>query len=60
MTHELSRLTLFLTDFDPYIYENEDHKLLILSYEMFDTLGLIERFKIPRSTLQVRPLYPSL
>jgi len=46
------RAMLETLDFDPYIFENEDHKLLILTYEMFDNLGLIEKYKIPRSTLQ--------
>jgi len=39
-------------NFYPYWYEKESHKLMILSYDMFDTLGLIEHFKIPRTIMQ--------
>ncbi|PRP87059.1 high affinity cGMP-specific 3',5'-cyclic phosphodiesterase 9A-like [Planoprotostelium fungivorum] len=39
-------------DFDPYLFEREEHKLLVLTYEMFDSLGLIDRFKVPRGILQ--------
>jgi len=39
-------------NFYPYWYEKEPHKLMILSYDMLDSLGLIEHFKIPKTTAQ--------
>jgi len=42
---------LHTLDLDPYFYEHEDHKLLILCYDMFSSLGLIETFNIPVQNL---------
>lgn len=39
-------------DFDPFQFEHEDHKLLILSYDMFESFGLLQKFNIPKQTMR--------
>jgi len=39
-------------DVNPFEFEKDENKLLILAYDLFSTLGLLEKFSIPMATLQ--------
>jgi hypothetical protein len=51
-TTEQRRKTLETLDLNPYTFEQDQHKLLLLLHDMFKFLGLIESLKIPEDKLR--------